>query len=67
MSQQLNMFDQLNKQAYRDHFNRFYSKQLREAAERRKKRKEGEPTEVIMISTGGVRPLTTNDLKLKKV
>jgi len=59
MSKQLNLFQE----SYEDYYKRFYRKQLQEGRESRIKKSE--PLTVIMISTGEVRPMTTNDLKLK--
>jgi hypothetical protein len=64
VGKQLDIFEQLNKQAYKEYYNRFYAKQLREAKESREKKIQ--PIEIIMISTGEVRPLTTYDLKPRK-
>ena len=59
MSKQLSLFTE----SYNDYYKRFYAKQLREGKESREKKLE--PLTLIMISTGEVRPMTTNDLKLK--
>ncbi len=48
MSKQLDLFQQQKKESYEQYYKRFYAHCLRQAEERRQKRKEGEP--MLMIS-----------------